>query len=170
MKKKVFVFDASAFINFFSLNQENDIFTTGKVLRELKSFEKRLEAENMAKTGLLKIIDPEKKFLQKALTESKKLGFELSETDLSIVGLALELNEKKFNPVIVTDDYALQNLLMHFKKKFVGVHFSKIKKMVVLKLKCRGCGREYQQNLKKCIFCKSPLFKKKVYFSSSCKE
>ena len=90
------VLDSAAIIN----AKLAEGITVPEVLAELKDFESRELANAMVSEGKLKILSPSSESLAKA---KKGASPRLSNTDLTVLALALELNEE-----IITDDYALQ--------------------------------------------------------------
>ena len=50
--------------------------------------------------------------MTKAFNEAKKTGdfIVLSKADLSLIALAIEFKEKGCKPIVLTDDFALQNV------------------------------------------------------------
>lgn len=90
------VLDAAAIIN----AKFAEGTTVPQVIDELKDFESRELAQAMISEGKLRILSPSNESLEKAKKESSP---RLSETDLQVLALALELNEE-----IITDDYSLQ--------------------------------------------------------------
>ena len=69
---------------------------------------------------------PSQEFLNQAKTASNKVGdsFKLSETDIELLALALELKSTGYNPQIVSDDYSIQNVATQLGIEFLALrHF-----------------------------------------------
>jgi len=90
------VLDAAAFIN----AKFAEGITVPEVIDELKDFESRELAQARISEGKLRVLSPSKESLENA---KKQASPRLSRADLSVLALALELNEE-----IITDDYSLQ--------------------------------------------------------------
>ena len=118
----IFVVDAAAVLNDdnFSFQAGNSYLITNKVLSELKDMRSRSLADGAIKTGFLSVRDPKGEFIEKASGSARRSGTRLSEADLSVVALSLELRAAKKIFVVLTDDYSVQNALMHERIRFEG--------------------------------------------------
>ena len=118
-KTKTIILDSSALINAPVLSFDEPLITTEKAFKELKSMEARHLANNAIVQGNLKIMEPEKEFLEKINETIEEKGFKgkLSETDKSILALALQMKKQKQSIEVITDDYSIQNFLQIFKIK-----------------------------------------------------
>lgn len=75
---------------------------------------------------------------------AKRLGeTRLSATDLEVAALARTQSRSAPSVVVVTDDYALQNLLEHMGLSWQGSRERGIQTLRVYRLRCAGCGRWY---------------------------
>ncbi len=129
--------------------------TTKTALEEVyKDPLRRTALEAQIEAGLLEIIDPMPRYLRKAYNTARKFReYRLSEADIEILAAAIELREKGVNVVVVTDDYALQNILSNLKMQFTEVRRrikSTVKKWVY---RCVQCGAEYHKPRRFCIYC-----------------
>jgi UPF0271 protein len=88
------------------------LYTTSKAVEEVKDKENREKLSIAIGTGKISVIDPKKESISQAEKKAEKLKIKekLSETDITIAALALELREK-CKPIVFTDDYTLQYLL-----------------------------------------------------------
>ena len=108
------VLDAAAIINAHFAEG----VTVPEVMGELKDFESRELANAMVSEGRLLVESPSRESVEKA---RKAASPKLSDTDLQVLALGLELGEE-----IVTDDYALQASAKRLGLKFRPVIFSGI--------------------------------------------
>jgi len=79
----------------------------------------------------------------------------LSTTDIRLLAAALELGA-----VLVTDDYAIQNVA---EKLGVAVEFiaqAGIEEARDWRFQCQGCGREFEESKERCPICGSALARK----------
>ncbi len=116
--------------------------------------------------GNLIIMSPSTKHCNKVIKVSMKLGEStvLSKADLQVIALALELETKGLNPIIVTDDYAIQNVAGHLNLSFSSLATFGISYEFNWTLYCPACYRRYQQDyrLATCKVCGTRLKRKVV--------
>ena len=74
-------------------------------------------------SGKLKVKTPSHTFLEKVKESSKTVGdvLFLSEVDLQVLALALELKSWGYSPLVVTDDYSIQNVANQMAVKFASL-------------------------------------------------
>lgn len=77
---------------------------------------------------------------------------ELSETDVRLLAAALELDG-----VLVTDDYALQNVAGELGVPTRTVGRDGIEEQRTWQFQCAGCGRTFEENHDRCPVCGSGL-------------
>ncbi|MEM4256800.1 MAG: hypothetical protein QXZ13_00300 [Candidatus Diapherotrites archaeon] len=126
----IIILDAAALINNenFTFDKKNKYCTTNLVIEEWKDYRTKALAENAIKNKMLKIRDPKEKAIEKAKKECEKTGTILQKADISVLALAIELTEKKHKPIIMTDDYSLQNCLKTLKIEYTPIAQTGIKK------------------------------------------
>ena len=166
MKEKALVLDTSAFIaGFDPLTVTEKQYTVPEVKNELNTgsmpwmrFNAAIEREKVI------ILKPQKKFFQDVIEASKKVGDirYLSEPDLQVLALALELKNCGLNPLIVTDDYSIQNVANKIDVGFTSLMTFGIKFRFNWILYCSACYRKYPQNYpsKICEVCGTELKRK----------
>jgi UPF0271 protein len=112
----------------------------------------------------LKVKAPKEKFLNIAKASANKVGdsFKLSETDIQLLSLALELKLEGFTPQIVTDDYSIQNVATQLGIEFLALATFGIKRLLEWIRYCPACYREYPANCstKECQVCGTELKRK----------
>jgi UPF0271 protein len=122
-------------------------------------------------SGKLKVKMPEESSVLKVKESSKTVGdmLYLSEADLHVLALALELKDAGNLPSIVTDDYSIQNVAHQIGVDFTSLMTFGIRFRFYWILYCPACHRKYPADykLKKCKVCgtelkRKPLNKKSV--------
>lgn len=164
--KRIIVLDTSAFLagfDPFSLSEEQ--ITVPKVEEEIRRDSMILVRFKTAlENGKLKVKAPSEDFLNKVKSSASKVGdsFKLSETDIQLLSLALELKAQGFTPQIVTDDYSIQNVATQLCIDFSALATFGIKRLLEWIRYCPACYREYPANYssKECRVCGTELKRK----------
>ena len=176
--KRVIVLDTSAFLagfdpfskrrqvpgfDPFSLSEEQ--VTVPKVEEEIRKNSMILVRFKTAlENGKLKVKAPSEEFLNKVKASASKVGdsFLLSETDIQLLALALELKATGYAPQIVTDDYSIQNVATQLGIEFLALATFGIKRLLEWIRYCPACHREYPANCssKECLVCGTELKRK----------
>ncbi len=101
----------------------------------------------MEATGRLKVVEPEERHLDAVEDESLRMGesHALSATDKQVLALGLQLRDGELEPVIVSDDYSVQNMAETLGLRHRGLATPGIKKRYTWTLYCPGCRREYAE-------------------------
>ncbi|WP_435100253.1 NOB1 family endonuclease [Halarchaeum sp. P4] len=79
----------------------------------------------------------------------------LSETDVRVIAAALELDA-----VLVTDDYAMQNVADALDVDVDSIAKQGISERRDWNFQCQGCGREFDEKRERCPVCGSSLARK----------
>ncbi|MGA3288750.1 MAG: ribonuclease VapC [Candidatus Bathyarchaeia archaeon] len=164
--KRVIILDTSALLagfDPFSLSEEQ--VTVPKVEEEIrKNSMIRVRFNTAIENGKLKVKAPTEKFLNIAKASASKVGdsFKLSETDIQLLSLALELKAEGFTPQIVTDDYSIQNVATQSGIDFLALATFGIRRLLEWIRYCPACYREYPANCstKECQVCGTELKRK----------
>jgi len=164
--KRAIVLDTSAFIagfDPFSLNEEQ--LTAPKVEEEIRrNSMNKLRFDTALENGRVKVKAPSQEFINQVKLSSSKVGdsFKLSETDIELLALALELKSAGYNPQIVSDDYSIQNVATQLGIEFLALATFGIKKLLEWIRYCPACFREYPANTsaKECKVCGTALKRK----------
>ena len=152
------ILDASAFYAGIPFLGSAKCYTTSSVLDEIKHIKKAFSAtEALIDAGNLQIKEPDVKFIDAAKKLAQKSGdlVKMSKPDLSVIALALEL--KDYNPLIVTDDYAIANVAELSSIKVSYVMSKGITKVGNWIRYCSACGILYGKNEKICNVCGNRL-------------
>jgi len=136
-------------------------YTTPWVLKEIKNELLSEAVKGAVAQGLLRVREVRKEFLEKAREEARETGdlASLSEADLSLIGLALELREEGEEPVIFTNDFSIQNVASSLGLSYVAPPGRAIRFSAKWILKCPECGIKIplSSDLNRCPECGSPL-------------
>ena len=164
--RRVIVLDTSAFLagfDPFSFGEEQ--VTVPKVEEEIKRNSMiKTRFETAVESGKLKVKAPSEECLSLVKASASKVGdwHKLSETDMQILALALELKASGYAPQIVTDDYSIQNVAKQMEVEFFALATFGIKRLLEWIRYCPACHREYPANckFKECQICGTELKRK----------
>jgi UPF0271 protein len=158
-KLKILILDTSAFLSGKPIDFENQkLVTTYSISDELKPggrdyqnfqymLEKGLDTKSPSNVAIEKI--------KKTANESGDAG-RLSNADIEVLALAYEISLKKEEePVILTDDYSIQNVANILNINFVSIDQSGITERFKWACRCRGCGKKFKENISVCPICGS---------------
>jgi UPF0271 protein len=90
-------------------------------------------------------VEPKESYLDIVEDESLRMGESqaLSATDKQVLALGLQLRDEMLEPVIVSDDYSVQNMADALGLRHRGLATPGIKRQFTWTLYCPGCRREY---------------------------
>ena len=124
----------------------------------------RLRFEAASERGRLKILRPEPQFLEEAERASREVGdvVFLSDADLEILALALQLKDLGYAPSIVTDDYSIQNVAEKVNVNFIPLITFGIRFQLEWLRYCPACHKKYPPDyrFKVCEVCGTRLKRK----------
>jgi UPF0271 protein len=148
-----YVLDTSAILSGKDLPADCDLYSSPKILDELKGGRMRRRLDFLIESGL-KVLSPSEKTLAEVISTAEKTQdiARVSEADLEILGLAKELDA-----TILTDDYSIQNIASELNVKFMGISQNGITETVKWKIRCKGCGRYWEKMHESCPVCGSQL-------------
>jgi UPF0271 protein len=160
------VLDTSAFlVGFDPFSISEDQATVPKVKEEIKTNSMIwVRFKTAVENGKLKVKAPSEEFLNRVKASAITVGdsFFLSETDMQILALALELKAAGYNPQIVTDDYSIQNVATQMGIEFAALATFGIRRLLEWVRYCPACHREYPADYgsTKCTVCGTELKRK----------
>lgn len=166
MDRKAMVLDTSAFIAGFDPHTIADtVYTVPAVGQELTPNSLPYTRFKAAvESGKLHLRPPKTAFLQEVKESSKAVGdmLFLSSVDLQVLALASELKDAGENPLIVTDDYSIQNVANQINVKFAPLMTFGIRYRLNWIMYCPACYRKYPSDykLKTCEVCGTELKRK----------
>ena len=123
-RKVVYILDTSAILAGFPLiAQVKPQITTSYVVKEVLDPRSKEVLETALEIGRLVIEDPEELWIKRAKQYATSAGTHkvLSDTDITVLALALKYKHKGYNPIVLTDDYKLQITLKKLKIAFKPV-------------------------------------------------
>lgn len=157
-KSKIYILDTSAFLSGKPINfEKNKIITSQSVSDELKPGGRQYNAFQFLIEKGLTIKIPSTESVKKIKEIINKTGDinRLSKTDIEILALALDINNNGKKAVIITDDYSIQNVANNLNIEFEPINQSGITKRFIWTCRCRGCSRNFKENIKICPICGS---------------
>ncbi len=114
--------------------------------------------------GKLKLQAPRQVFLGRVKESAKTVGdvLFLSEVDLEVLALAMELKSLGYSPLIVTDDYSIQNVADQIGVEFASLMTFGIRFRQHWIMYCPACYRKYAPDHKNenCQVCGTRLKRK----------
>ncbi len=162
-RKKILVLDTTAFLAALPLQLPDAIlYTTPSVLEEVRDQESRLRLETALVLERVRVVKPPVKTVRQVLDVAKRVGEHgsLSKTDVEVLALALHLSETMSNVVVVTDDYAVQNLAAHLGLDYMPLRTRGIRETRRFVYKCPACGYVSEKpGEKTCPICGTRLVK-----------
>uniref|UniRef100_A0A7C3VJQ9 NOB1 family endonuclease n=1 Tax=Archaeoglobus fulgidus TaxID=2234 RepID=A0A7C3VJQ9_ARCFL len=110
----------------------------------------------------LKVEEASSESIEKVKKAAMRTGdiYKLSDTDIKVLAKALDEIEKGNEVVLVTDDYAIQNVAMSLGIRFDGILHRQISKEFKWVKVCRGCGRKIESEV--CPVCGSEAVIRRV--------
>jgi UPF0271 protein len=147
------VLDSSAFINEY--HTDRDTASIPLVREELED-ESAFRFDAMEGSGM-HIHIPAEGTVEKVRRAAGETGdrAELSDTDIRLLAAAFELDG-----VLVTDDYAMQNVADKLAVTVDVIAQEGITEQRDWTFQCAGCGREFDENRDRCPICGSDLSRK----------
>ena len=166
-KEIVLIYDTSAFIGGMDPQAiQIPQWTTPENLEEVKNKNVKDILQMAIKTGRLKLRSPSIESIKEIKTVASGTGdiTKLSEIDIKTLALALEFLNENWNPVLMTDDYTMQNVAAALKIEYKSITEKGIRSQLRWKIYCPGCNTDYPSDttLKKCEICDTKL-KRKSY-------
>lgn len=155
------VLDATAFYAGIPFSGVSRYHTTSLVIREVSHRPlTRASIQGLIDAGRLKIRDPHPRFVtavREMAFKSGDLG-RVSDADMSVVALGLELQDEGRTPMLLSDDYAVENLARHFEVKLGPVMTRGISRVVKWVVYCPGCGKIFDDaRINVCDVCGTKL-------------
>jgi UPF0271 protein len=160
------VLDTSAFVaGYDPFSVTEDQVTVPKVEEEIKGNSITLvRFKTAVENGKVKVKAPSEDARKRVTAFANKVGdsFFLSDTDLQVLALALELKAEGCTPKIVTDDYSIQNVATQIGIEFVSLATFGIRRLLEWVRYCPACHREYpaDYNSTTCEVCGTVLKRK----------
>ncbi|MBI3840685.1 MAG: NOB1 family endonuclease [Thaumarchaeota archaeon] len=160
MSDPAYVLDSTAFYAGIPYQGSGRYFTTYMVLEEVKH-------HNVGSSLIhsrVQVTEPSQESLARVKTTASKTGDigALSQTDVSLLALALDLSQSSGGANLVTDDFAVRNVAEVLSIPLAQTSMKGGEwKNITWKIHCRGCGRDYTNpKLTVCPVCGTQLARK----------
>jgi len=163
--KKVLVLDSSAIMNGYNpllVTNHRQIITVD-ALNEILKAEERSLVEYAIEIKRLEKAAPKPATIMKVEEAARKTNDRkyLSNSDISTLALALDLIEEGWKPVVLTDDFSMQNVAKVLGIEYAPIATQGIRRVINWKLYCPACGRKYNdENVNECKICGTKLKRK----------
>jgi endoribonuclease Nob1 len=164
--RRMFVLDTSAFLaGYDPFAHIEEQVTVPKVEEEiLRNSMIKMRFETAIESGKVKVKAPTKESSDSAKASASKVGdsFKLSEADMQLLALAIEVKTEGYIPQIVTDDYSIQNVATQIGIEFLPLATFGIKRLLEWVRYCPACHRQFPANCKtkECQVCGTELKRK----------
>ncbi len=160
MSDPAYVLDSTAFYAGIPYQGSGRYFTTYLVLEEVRHHS---VGSSLIHTRV-QVTEPSPESITRVKTMAAKTGDigALSQTDLSLIALALDLSQVEGGVNLVSDDFAVRNVAEVLSIPLAQTSMKGGEwKNVAWKIYCRGCGREYTNpKLTVCPVCGAQLARK----------
>jgi rRNA maturation endonuclease Nob1 len=164
--RRIVVLDTSAFLagyDPFSVVEEQ--VTVPKVEEEiLRNSMVKMRFQTAVESGKVKITVPTEESAVGAKASASKAGdsHKLSEADIQLLSLALQIKTEGYSPQIVTDDYSIQNVAKQLNIDFLALATFGIKRQLEWIRYCPACHKQYpaDSKVKECQICGTELKRK----------
>lgn len=156
-EKKGLVLDSTAFYAGIPFTGPTFYFTTPLVLQEI-TCNKALSIvmKGLSESGRLSTIEPKDIYVIRVRELANKSGdiSKISDTDISVIALSIQLKTTGYDVTVLSDDYSVQNLVGLLGLKYSPVMTRGISKTVRWIIYCAGCGKTFDnRNTKVCDVC-----------------
>ncbi len=164
---KRLVLDTSAFIAGLSPSSlDVETYTTPNIAEELRGHTANLRYSIAFQMEKLKILNPTRISMETVERAASTLGdaWKLSETDLSILALAMELKAQGGGVAIVSDDYSIQNVAEYLGIDHHSISAAGIRSRIQWALRCASCRKVLPPNFtgKVCPICGGEVRRKAI--------
>jgi UPF0271 protein len=165
-ERRVIILDTSALVagfDPFSISEEQ--FTVPMVREEISGGSMlSVRFKTAVESGKLKVRKPNKISVDKVRASATAIGdtFFLSDADVEVLALALELKSQSYSPLIATDDYSIQNVANQLGIRFASLATFGIRYRLEWIRYCPACHRKYPADYKsrRCEICGTELKRK----------
>jgi len=157
-----YVLDSTAFYAGIPYQGNGRYYTTYLVLEEVKHHN---VGSSLIHTRV-QVTEPSQESISRVRSTASKTGDigALSQTDISLLGLALDLSNRDGSVRLVSDDFAVRNVA-----EVLSIPLSETSmkgsewKNITWKLFCKGCGKQYTNpKLTECPVCGTRLVRKPI--------
>jgi UPF0271 protein len=152
LREKLLVLDTSAIIGGFTPGlSKAGLVTVRRVLEEARDFCSRLKLETAVMLGKIEVLEPSEESVRKVYEQIRETGDQVSKTDIELLALSLDLKER--GAILLTDDYAIQNLAVLLDIPYRKVSLPGIKEVFRWASVCPACEKTYASSALECPSC-----------------
>lgn len=170
MSHKVYILDAAAVIHGLDAGGLNgEALIAPKAIDEVESRREILEL--LINIGKIKVVSPSSRHVQRISEVAELTGDskKLTQADVDALALALEQVDKGKDVVLITDDYAVQNVASKLGIGYRPIIMKGIEYQISWLTYCPACGRTFsgKSRLSRCTLCghelkRKPIRKRKI--------
>jgi UPF0271 protein len=162
LSEPAYVLDSTAFYAGIPYQGSGRYYTTYLVLQEVKHHN---VGSSLIHTRV-QVTEPSAESVSRVRSTASKTGDSgaLSDTDVSLLALALDLTRTDGNTHLVSDDFAVRNVA-----EILSIPLSETSmkggewKNITWRLYCKGCGKQYTNpKLTECPVCGTKLVRKAI--------
>ena len=157
------VLDTSAFIMGFNPTKAEEAYSVKAVEEELsEGTMPQLRFRMFGDRGVLRVRQPSlraERIIEGVTSNAGESGY-LSKADRDVLALAVDLKLDGREPVVVSDDYAIQNIADHLQIKHSSLATYGIVHRFNWIMYCPACFRRYKPPAKRCAVCGTELRRK----------
>ena len=162
----IMVLDAGAFINGIGPQLPGIIVTSPLVIQEIRSPHAKEIIARLSAANRLRVVAPSSDIIlevQKLLHHTRD-QFVVSPTDTEILALAYDYHKKSKKVLLITDDYAIQNIAKIMKLHYTGYGQKGIRKVWKWQIYCPSCFQKYSDARvgDSCITCGAKLKRRRI--------
>jgi len=161
--RRIIILDTSAFIAGYDISNRNlKHYTVPSVQEEFTRDEfARLRLDLAKRTGKLTVLNPDCRYLKEVEAKAIELGEagSLSRVDKELLALGVQLQAAGNRPIIISDDYSIQNVADHLELDYRSLATMGIKRRFDWGVYCPGCMKRFDDNqtIKICPICGTDL-------------
>jgi len=163
----IFIVDTSALMGKGSyVASDVPLATTPALIDEMAKHGLQETVQTLIATGKMQVLEPSSSSIRAVESAASTLGDlqYLSEPDIQLLALALDLARQGRRSVIVTDDYSVQNVARHLSISFRPAAERGIREVIRWETYCPGCWQSFPGHVKGdvCPRCGTPLKRRAV--------
>lgn len=133
------VFDTSNFLNNYETIHHSNILISTLIQNEIETTLGKSIYSVLSESSKISVLDPEDEYIEKAQQHLRSFNeTNLSDADISVIALALQYEHQ--NPIVHTDDYAIQNILQLIDIKFQTLKTTGISRKRIYYYYCTACN------------------------------
>ena len=143
---KSLILDATAIIQGYEHpDLGTQLYTVPQVVHEIRDTVPKLRLNAWINAGKIKVVEPKTRFVGGIESETQKMGeyTYLSLPDKMVLALALQIGEENKVPIIVSDDYSVQNMASKLGLNYISIAVKGIRRRIEWEIYCPGCKRRY---------------------------